>query len=115
HNSPVHRAGSLYVCAGSTPTLYQVILESGAFISQTPNSHALAGGAATCSPVTEYLDTAGTPTDYIFFGVTANGNWTACYGGCVYSLIVTFGTIGSGTSPTAAVGTVGGNSGIIID
>ena len=50
--------------------------------------------------------------DWLFLGVTANGNDTGCTGACLYSYYIGGATPGNSTSGIAAAG---GTSGIIID
>jgi len=111
-NSPT---GNLYVCgdAGGDPTLYRVPIASNVFgtVSTGP---VLTTGAATCSPVTEFLNGA---VDRAYLSVTANGKTAApiscpAASGCLMSF-----TLGA-TTPTgtaAAVTESGGTSGIVVD
>jgi hypothetical protein len=129
-------SGDLYVCGyagGSTePKLSLVKITANAFTgsgSQTiPNGNSvdatnidnpMTSGASGCSPVTEVLNGS---TDYIFLGVTNDGNLTAsgankCSGSgvpCVYSFNVTTALTGT-TAPLDGLTATGGSSGIIID
>jgi hypothetical protein len=74
------------------------------------------GDAAAGSPLTEILNGA---NDYLFAGVTADGNTTGCTGsggtnGCVYSWNAAS-TLAAGTAATAGGTALGGTSGIIVD
>jgi len=113
-NSPT---GNLYVCgnAGGDPTLYRIPIASNAFgtVSTGP---VLTTGAATCSPVTEFLNGS---TDRAYLSVTANGKTAApvgCPAGGPSGCLMSF-TLGASTpaGTTAAVAESGGTSGIVID
>ncbi len=118
--------GNLYFCALSSssttayPTLFQIKMASTFSSSTIIAYNAVANGAATCSPITEFYNTA-TTTDYIFLSVTAAGDastvsgGTTCTGACLYNFSVP--TSGSGTAGKASDGlaVTGGASGTIID
>jgi len=127
--------GNLWSCGsnGSTGTpapklLYTTMsafVPSGDVIGIAANDiNPLTSASATCSPVTEVFGSGGSTDDYIFLGVTNDGNQskTACSGAgsagaCLYNFEVsTNGT--STTVPTAATAGLaapGGTSGISID
>jgi hypothetical protein len=106
------KTGNFWVCETSSsgyPQLEGISMAGGAL--NTGTSTTLTSAAATCSPVTEFLNS----TDDLFLSVTANGNLSTCSGSCVYSFTVS----GQGNAPTKEDGlntnTTGGTSGIIID
>jgi hypothetical protein len=131
-------SGSLYVCGANSsnePKLSQIPITSGAFSGSTggssiPNGgvahlannivNPMTSGTANCSPVTEFYNSSGSGTDYIFLSVTANNNSTntgsscATTTGCVYSFNTTSTLTGSSKS-TASMTVTGGTSGLIID
>ena len=78
--------------------------------SATVTSTAIAGGAAACTPVTENLGGVAN-TDWLFLGVTGNGNLTGCTGDCIYSFNVFSGAPVYSAGRQASAGA----SGIIID
>ncbi len=104
--------GNLYVCGyhstGTTPRLFQVVMNA-TFNSGAVNTiDTPASGTATCSPVTEFL---GNAHDWIFLSVTANGQDTGCSGACLYNYNVST----TPSAATAGLAATGGTSGIIID
>jgi hypothetical protein len=105
------KSGNFWVCATSSSGVAQLqpmFMTGGALNLSTAIN--LTSGAATCSPVTEFLNSS---TDYIFMSVTALGTVSTCSGSCVYSYTVS----GTGNAPTKAAGVnaTGGTSGMIID
>jgi hypothetical protein len=101
--------GNLYVCgnAGGNPTLYQVPITYSSGPSLPAGGTAgpvLAGGNFGCSPVTEFYNTSGTPTDWLFAGVAGNSCGAnvqaSTQGGCVMSFNLT----SSGGSWSTALG-----------
>jgi hypothetical protein len=124
--------GNLWVCsqmASSEPRLsyaqMSAFVPSGDVIGIASTAIAtLTGATASCSPVTEIYGSDGTANDYIFLGVTNDGNQTGttcsgsgASGACVYNFIVST----NGTSTTvpssahAGIAASGGSSGTIID
>jgi hypothetical protein len=118
--------GNIYVCGyhtgGTAPRVFQIVMNAG-FTGTVNTFDTPSGGAATCSPVTEFCNpgTAGTcatvPTgtavDWIFLSMTANGTGTGCAGACIYNYNVNSGAA-TGTS-NAGLAAAGGTSGISID
>ena len=116
--------GHLYVCGyhstGTTPRLFQILMNSTFTGAVATIANDPATAAATCSPITEVCNPgagscAGTPSggavDWIFLSVTANGGATGCSGACIYNYNVN-------TTPsdsTHGLASAGGSSGIIID
>jgi hypothetical protein len=116
--------GNLYVCGGSpggnTPTLYQVPITSNV-LGTVVMGPALATAATTCSPVTEFYNTSGAATDWIFLSVTASNRTASPIScptgtGCLMSFDVTSAS-GFGTSKAthATALEANGASGTIID
>jgi len=124
--------GNLWSCT-ATGTLTQKLVytkmsafvPSGDVIGPTNNAiNPLTSAAATCSPVTEVYGSGGTTDDYIFLGVTNDGNQstTTCSGAgaagaCLYNFEVS--TNGTSTTvpsaATAGLASPGGTSGISLD
>src|SRR5208283_629655 len=117
--------GHLYVCGyhaiGTTPRLFQIVMNATFTGAVNAIANDPANAAATCSPVTEVCNPgasgscAGTPSggavDWIFLSVTANGGAPGCTGACIYNYNVN-------TTPTDATDgltATGGTSGIVID
>ena len=91
---PAQPAGSLYVCgnAGGNPTLYKIPItySSGPVLGSAVAGPVLASSNVGCSPLTEFFNSSGTGTDWLFGGVSA----TSCgagmgAGGCVMSFNIT--------------------------
>jgi hypothetical protein len=111
-------SGNIYVCgnAGGDPMLYQIPISANTIKQSTVSAGlVLTTGAATCSPVTEFLNGM---TDRAYLSVTAHGKTTgpincpAGGGGCLMSF--TLGTAPP-TGTSAAIAASGGTSGIVID
>ncbi len=87
-------AGNLYVCgnAGGNPTLYKIPItySSGPVLGTAAVGPVLASGNVGCSPLTEFFNSSGTATDWLFAGVSATscGAGTGA-GGCVMSFNIT--------------------------
>jgi hypothetical protein len=121
-------SGNLWTCASNgssgSPvpklmnTAMSAFVPSGDVIGIANNAiNPLATASGTCSPVTEVFGSAGTTDDYIFLGVTNNGNQAVCAGACLYNFEVS--TNGTSTTvptkATAGLASPGGTSGISID
>jgi hypothetical protein len=114
---PMDYTGYMYFCGNSTATLYRVgFIPSGKMNGTADKeSYRLVGAgdtSNTCSPLTEIYNGS---TDYLFLGVTGNGNPVGCVGeACIMSFV-----LGRKISPPSAafplVGSGSGSSGIIID
>jgi hypothetical protein len=117
-------SGNLYVCGsssgGNTPTLYQVPITNNA-IGTPVTGPALATASTTCSPVTEFYNTSGTATDWIFLSVQADNKTTSPIScpsgtGCLMSFSVTSASgFGTSKATTATAAETSGTSGTIID
>ncbi len=114
--------GNLYFCgnpAGGV-TLYRVPISNN--VMGTPVTiHALStttsAAGVECSPITEFYNSSGTPTDWLFMSEpnTPAMNTGTCTGtGCVYSYNATT-AIAAGTTATAALPSANGSSGIVVD
>lgn len=109
--------GYMYFCGNSTATLYRVgFIHSGKMNSTADHSsyRLVANGdtSNTCSPLTEVSN--GTK-DYLFLGVSGNGNPAGCLGeACIMSFV-----LGNNITPPSAEfplgGSGNGSSGIIVD
>ena len=82
----------------------------------------LTNGPANCSPVTENWGSDGTTNDYIFFGLSANGNVYLCWGATVCNFVVgtggtatTAGTFAAPEYANGGIASANGSSGIVID
>ncbi len=116
--------GHLYVVGNTGPAnnaLFQIFINAGVM-----STSAIAGPTVSTNYTNGYysagLDLTEIYTgskDYVFLSVLSYGEPASCSStlsdGCIMGFDVTSGTIGSGTTPTAATTEAGGTSGIIID
>lgn len=104
--------GSLYVCgnAGGNPALYKIPItySSGPVLGSAVAGPVLASSNVGCSPLTEFYNSSGTSTDWLFGGVPG----TSCgagigAGGCVMSFKITSAapTIGPWTPTSTYIST----------
>jgi hypothetical protein len=109
--------GNLYVCGnpGSNPTLYRIPITSNVMGAPKPITIvSKPGGAATCSPLTEFYNST-TATDWLFLGVSTGGAQSVCLStGCVYSFDATV-PLPANATAIAGIPVSGGSSGIIVD
>ncbi len=112
--------GNLYFCgnpAGEV-TLYRIPIAAN--VMGTPVSiHALSTATSAngeeCSTITEFYNSSGTPTDWLFMSVPTAGAATGCTTtGCVYSFNSTT-AIPMNTNATAGFSSTDGSSGIVVD
>ncbi len=114
-------SGFLYVCgnngAGNAAEIQRITITAGLLAGVNATNYVATTGASACSPVTEFLNTATTPVEYIFFSVAgANAADTAACGAahsCILSMTITGGVLN--TTPVAGLLESGGTSGIVID
>ena len=119
-SSGPHPSGNLYFCGNPTGgvTLYRIPILSnvmGTQIAVHTLSSATSAAGEVCSPVTEFYNTSGTPTDWLFMSVPTTGNATGCTStGCVYSFNVNTPPV-AGTNANFGLASTSGASGIIVD
>ncbi len=115
--------GNLYFCGnpgGTTTgvTLYRIpiaanVMGAPVTIHTLSSTHNTAG--TECSPITEFYNSSGTPTDWLFMSEPNTGNATGCTStGCVYSFNATA-AIAGGTNANFGLASASGASGIIVD
>jgi hypothetical protein len=116
--------GNIYVCGNTSAdaTLYQVRITANAIAAAGTSVLAVSSGSAantTCSPVTE-IDSGG--SDLVFLSVESHASAAATVncpsggGGCLMSFSVPTTIVGAlPTHTTAAIGSSGGSSGIVVD
>jgi|GEM_PF-845167 len=114
--------GHLYFCGnpGGTVSLYEIPITANAMgtpvlvhaLSTTTNAAGTEG-----SPITEFYNTSGTATDWLFMSepnTPAMSTGTCTGAGCVYSYNVTTAPA-AGATATAALPSANGSSGIVVD
>jgi len=121
YSTNVYPTGSMYVCgrsaAANTTTLWQIPLVNNVMQALVAGA-TVTSGAATCSPLAHVTNGS---NEYLFFGVTANGNATGCTGACLYmfnlkNLDGVGGTTwGTGNTARAGLTSTGGTSAIVVD
>jgi hypothetical protein len=115
-------AGHLYVCGGGAstirPTLYVITFSTTAHttMSGVAAGPVLTSASTVCSSITEAYNPTGTPTDYIYTSVEADGlaaNGCTAGDGCVMAFNVN--SVLTGSSTGTGLLATGGTSGISID
>ena len=113
--SEIKISANVFQTGGACQAGYTKPPNSNVLVCAVNVDNPIASAAAQGSPLTEiYVDST---HDYIFAGVTANGNQTATCAsatGCIYSWNATA-TLGTGVVAGAGSAELGGASGIIID